>query len=135
MTKWPCPGEEKWQDPSLATQRQHFSLCVPASVLFAQEHSSKRGLLSRRPPQAAWPLRTHHMLSPVIAQVRGEVTTRANGEAPPGVRVCPGDLALPSRGRARRLQPSQPSQAPFCCTVPIFLVSINSGKIFKYTKA
>lgn len=26
MTKWPYPGEEKWQDLSLATQRQHFSL-------------------------------------------------------------------------------------------------------------
>lgn len=34
-----------------------------------------------------------------------------------------------------RLQLGPASQAASCRTIPIFLVSVNSGKIFKYTKA
>lgn len=107
MTKWPCPGEQHWQDLSLATYWQHFTLrarvfrAVRAGGQLKEGNFPWEACLHR-----LGPLRTHAMLCYVSAQVRGEVKSKVKGEAPlPRVHACLTDPAVSSRGGAHRLQP------------------------------
>lgn len=61
-------------------------------------------------------------------------TLHVGGEAV-GAGAPPGEPLGPHLLRQRLCTQAAASQAPSGCPSPIFLVSINSGKIFKYTKA
>lgn len=158
MDQVALPGREKMAGPILPAQRQQFAL---GAVVFCAVHlggQPQEGTFSRGASIGHGHFgSTRKMLPLVNAQGRGEAKHKAKGTLSPSPPPCPrtlphnppsptppppqapvvvgADLASPRRGCERRLQHARPSQAPSCHMSPIFLVSINSGTIFKYTKA
>lgn len=128
------PGRGKMAGPvPRHTRAALFTPCsvlrAPAAVLRARSTHGPRRLLSRRPTQAGrCGARKHSLLSvlKLEAKSRQKPMERLSRECVP---VQPPGFAA-GAGRAAAAFPGSP-----CHTIPIFLVSINSGKIFKYTKA
>lgn len=113
-----------------------FHRALGHALLSAREGSSGRGRFLWEASTGRGPFGPVRCPLPSMHKAEAMLSTKRRERDSPQARVLvEADLASPSRGCARRLQHARPSQAPSCHTIPIFLVSINSGTIFKYTKA
>lgn len=120
----------RWENGRTGPSPHKGSVCHSVLRLLCGSHralTARGGGFSPRGPHRPAPPRK--ALPPASAQVRGAVRPKP-AEGSPGARARAASGLCSRAGRAAAAFPGSP-----CSTVPIFLVSINSGKIFKYTKA